>query len=199
MPWRMSGQMLESCSCQMLCPCILGPAHPDAGWCGGAVVFDIQQGNADAVSLAGRKAVFAVDMPGDFMNGHITARLYVDDGASADQRRELEGIFTGKKGGSFAGMSGLITKWLPTQAVRIAVQAGDNATVTIGSVGQLKLAKVKNEAGQQTKVEGAALLRGFGVQTLELARGDGGYFTDPDMRRWVSGGSGSASAFSLNS
>ena len=127
MAWRMTGQMLESCSCKMLCPCTLGPAEPDQGWCSGALLFDIQQGNSDGVNLGGSKVVFAVDLPGDFLGGNGTARLYIDEAASADQRRELEAIFTGKKGGAFDALNSLITKWLPMQVVRTEI-ASDNTS-----------------------------------------------------------------------
>jgi hypothetical protein len=93
MAWNMTGQMLESCSCKMLCPCALGPAEPDQGWCAGALVFDIQRGQADGVSLDRTTVVLVVNMPGDFLGGNGTARLYVDEAASAAQRQELELTF----------------------------------------------------------------------------------------------------------
>ena len=63
MAWQISGQLLDTCSCKLLCPCILGPAEPDQGWCSGALAFDIQQGSS----------VMAFDMPGDFIGGNLTA------------------------------------------------------------------------------------------------------------------------------
>ncbi len=33
MAWSMTGQWLELCSCEMLCPCLLGPAKPTQEWC----------------------------------------------------------------------------------------------------------------------------------------------------------------------
>ncbi len=42
-------------------------------------------------------------------DGDGTARLYIDDGASAEQCRELEAIFQAKKGGPWAILGGLIT------------------------------------------------------------------------------------------
>lgn len=197
MAWRITGKMLESCSCKMVCPCTLGPAEPDQGWCSGALVFDIQQGNSDGVNLGGTKIVFAVDLPGDFLSGNGTARLYLDEAAGADQRRELEAIFTGKKGGAFDVLRGLITKWLPTQVVKTEV-ARDNSSVTVGTVGQLKLQPVKTEDGRQTKLQSAPVLVGFGVESTDLARGDGSQWSDPQMRRWQSGGTGGVSAFTLS-
>lgn len=106
MAWSLSGQMLETCTCQQTCPCNLGPANPDAGWCSGIIMFDIQQGTSDGVALAGTKAVMAFDLPHDFAGGNATARIYIDDRANANQRRELEAVVAGKKGGAFAALGG---------------------------------------------------------------------------------------------
>src|SRR2546425_4428121 len=198
MAWRMTGQLLESCSCKMLCRCTLGPAEPDQGWCSGALLFDIRQGNADGVSLSGCKVVLAVDLPGDFLSGNGTARLYIDESAGADQRRELEAIFTGKKGGAFGALNNLITKWLPVQVVRMEI-ATDNTSAKIGTVGQLTLQPVKTEDGRQATLQNAPVLVGFGVERSDLARGDGSQWSDPQMRGWQSGGHRALTALTFSS
>jgi hypothetical protein len=54
MAWQLTGQIHEACSCKLLCPCWLGPEiEPDQGWCGGMILFDIEQGHADGVDLSG--------------------------------------------------------------------------------------------------------------------------------------------------
>ena len=90
MAWRMAGRFIESCSCKLWCPCWLGPADPDQGWCSGAILVDIQQGNSDGADLGGLKVVFVGDWPKDFASGNGTGRLYIDEAADANQRRELE-------------------------------------------------------------------------------------------------------------
>ena len=199
MAWNMSGQLLETCTCQQTCPCNFGPASPDQGWCSGAIVLDIHQGNADGVSLAGTKAALVFDFPHDFVGGNATARVWIDDRANANQRRELEAIILGKKGGAFAALSAAITKGLPSQFARIEVKSGDKGSVSVGSVGVIQLAKIKDGDGRQAKLENPPTTRAFGLPALELAYGDGSYWADPEMRRWVSGGAGSASPFSMKS
>ena len=89
MAWHITGQSMELCSCKMFCPCWLGPeGEPDQGWCSAVLGYEVQQGSSDGVDLAGTKAVLAADWPGNFFGGNGTARLYVDERASADQRRE---------------------------------------------------------------------------------------------------------------
>lgn len=198
MAWHMTGQLIDSCSCKLACPCILGAAQPDQGWCSGVILFDIQQGNSDGVSLDSLKVAFAIDLPGDFMSGNGTVRLYLDESANAAQRSELEALFQGKKGGPLEAIAGLVTKWLPTQSARIHTHMGDSPSITIGNVGQITLARVKTQDGRQTRLENPPALAPFGVQYHELARGDGSYMADPDMRRWVSGGEGGISPFNMS-
>ncbi|MEQ9121372.1 MAG: DUF1326 domain-containing protein, partial [Alphaproteobacteria bacterium] len=59
MAWKISGQYMESCNCDYLCPCIFtnpqGPATRDH--CTALLVFRIDDGEADGVDLAGGKFV----------------------------------------------------------------------------------------------------------------------------------------------
>ena len=198
MPWQLNGQIIETCSCKMICPCIFGPAEPDQGWCAGAMTFDIQQGNSDGVSLAGTAVALAFDLPGDFFGGNGTARLYIGDSANSDQRRELEAIFTGQKGGAFSALHAMITKMLPPQTTSISVSGGDSPSAKVGNVGQISLQRVKTESGRQATVNDAPLLEAFGMASEDLARGDGSRWSDPDMRSWSSGGTGGIGGFRLS-
>jgi hypothetical protein len=196
MAWRVTGQLHEVCSCKMLCPCWFGPAEPDQGWCSGALIFDVRQGEADGIDLSGSKVVFAADWPGDFWGGNGTARLYLDEAASPDQRRELEAIFSGKKGGPLEPVvAGVISQWLPAKTARIDVQWGDDTTATVGEVGRVQSKRMKSETGEAATVRGAAAMGAFQIESMEVARTAGTRWTDPDMRRWE-GDSGTVSTFS---
>src|ERR1700730_7060055 len=94
MAWNLTAEFTETCSCTMLCPCWYGVQElmvMDQGWCASAWLLRVQQGSADGIDLSGRRLAMALDFPGPTLyDGNGTARLYVDDGRSADQRRELE-------------------------------------------------------------------------------------------------------------
>src|SRR6266567_4765706 len=50
MAWRISGTYLATCSCQLLCPCpVDGPPTGPGGECHGNLVFQVREGNLDAV------------------------------------------------------------------------------------------------------------------------------------------------------
>jgi hypothetical protein len=196
MAWQLTGQLIEACSCKALCPCYLGPAEPDQGWCSGALAFSIQKGQSENVDLSGRAVVWLIDLPKDFASGNGTARLYVDDAANAQQRQELEAIFTGKKGGPWAVLNSIVAKWLPTQAAAIKISDGDSPVVSVGGVGQVKLQSIKDQVGRRTTVMNAASHSLMEISQVDLARSDGSRFADPQMRAWDAWGHGGVSAFS---
>jgi hypothetical protein len=198
MAWSLSGQAFELCNCTALCPCWLGPAKPDQGWCGSAFVFDIDQGHADGVSLAGTRAAFAAEWPADFWSGNGAARVYVDERATPEQRRELEAIFTGKRGGLFgAVLPGIISRWLPTRATRIDVQHGDQRTATVGDVGRVTLSPLKDPTGNATMIQGAAAQAAFQIDRMQVSSARGSRWADGELRPW-DGDSGNLIAFGWN-
>lgn len=196
MAWHVSGQSIELCSCEMLCPCWLGPdGKPDQGWCGGGFAFDIREGNSDGVNLGGTRVFLTALWPGNFFGGDGTARLYLDESASEEQRRELEAIFSGNKGGHLEGLFGAVmTKWLPAKSAKIDIQWGDNPSFTVGDIGQATLQPIKDMAGKPTQVRGAAAQAGFQIESMDLASSKGSRFSDPDIRAWE-GDSGTLHTF----
>ena len=194
MAWTLKGTWYESCSCKMVCPCNLGPAEPDQGWCSGLLGFSIDSGASDGVDLGGTKLVLHAELPGDFTGGIDKARLYLDEAAPEAQRRELEAIFQGKRGGVWEGVAGMIGEFLPSTTTRIEVTGGDNPRVSVEGVGDIALQRVKDEAGKQAVLVNAPLSAGFAVDTLELATATG-RISDPDLRAWETLGNGAAVPF----
>lgn len=200
MAWNISGRSTEFCSCKMLCPCWLGPeGEPDQGWCSAVVAFDIQEGRSDGVDLSGTKVAFTADWPGNFFGGNGVARLYIDSKANAEQRRELEAIFTGKKGGHLEPLFGAVfTRWLPSEVTEIDIRWGDRPSVTVGKVGQATLTPLHDGTGKPTRIEGSAAQAGFQFASMDLASSRGTRWADPDLRQWQ-GDSGTLQQFSWRS
>jgi hypothetical protein len=125
--WRLEGEYLENCNCEVLCPCLLGPrnarggalARPTEGHCDVPMVFQIVRGQYGTVDLAGTHAALAIYTPGAMGDGNWTMGVYVDAKASAEQQRALEAIFFGQAGGPFGRVSPIVTQRLPTRAVTI--------------------------------------------------------------------------------
>jgi hypothetical protein len=170
----------------MMCPCWLGPdGEPDQGWCSGAFGFDIETGTSDGVDLGGTRVALAADWPGNFFRGGGTARLYLDASASAAQRRELEAIFSGRKGGMFeAVFGGVVASWLPAQVARIDIQWGKTPSLSVGDVAAAQLRPLDDGAGHETRVVGALAQGALQIDGMQLASAKGSRWSDPDMRAW---------------
>jgi hypothetical protein len=196
MTWRVSGRSIELCSCKMLCPCWLGPeGTPDLGWCAGVFAFDIREGESDGIKLDGSRVAFAAEWPGNFFGGNGTFRLYVDERTNDDQRRELEAIFSGRKGGHLEGLLGaVITRRLPATVAKIEIVWNDKPSVTVAGIGQATLQPLRDQAGRPTKMQGAVAQAGFLIDSMDLASSKGSRWADPEMRAWE-GDSGTLHAF----
>ena len=186
MAWRLTGQLIETCSCNMFCPCwytVQDLMVMDQGWCASAITFRTREGSSDGVALGGRTVVFAVDFPGPTLfDGNGTARLYIDAGANAEQRRELEAICSGQKGGPMAGIAPLVAKWLPSRSAKIDVDdGGDTISVTVGDAGRVESRRLRDPQGQGFTMRGGGFVTGLGMQEVDLAP-SGSRWTDPDLR-----------------
>jgi len=99
--WAISGQYMESCNCDYLCPCIYtnpqGPATNDN--CYALMVYRIDEGQCGEVSLVGQ-AFDLVICTGEIMaHGDWIFGCVVDDRADETQRGILAAIASGEAGG----------------------------------------------------------------------------------------------------
>jgi hypothetical protein len=190
MPWTLNVDLLESCSCASICPCLLGPAKPDQGWCSGVFGMQITEGNSDGVDLSGAKVVLHFELPGDFVSGIDKAKLYFDPSLSEEQRTQLDAIFHGEKGGLWAGMREAIKEWLPSTVAAVEFSNGSSPGFAVEGVGQVALQPITTEDGTPAQLQNAPLMAAFEMASEDLAFAQGTSFSDPDMRSWESLGQG---------
>ena len=196
MAWSLQGEWIESCSCDMVCACNFGPeGKPSKGWCSAALGLHITQGNSDGVDLSNVRAVLVGDFPGNFLLGNGTGRVYLDEGMSPEQQRELEAILTGKKGGVWEALGASISRMLPTKVARISLDAGENPAISVRGAGEMTFARIKDEKGSQTQIVNSPVSTDFGLGASDVALTEG-QWSDPEMRSWQAGGSGLVSSFS---
>ena len=162
----------------------------DQRWCASAGVFRIQEGNSDGVDLGGRTLAYSWYFPGPFLDGNGTGRLYLDEAAS-EQRKELEVIFQGKKGGPLELFAVLIPRWLATLNTKIELlEEGDTITATIAGGGQIESQRLKDRAGRPTILQNAGLASALQIDTMALAPSTGTRWADPDLPRQFESKSG---------
>lgn len=186
MSWQVSGRSMELCSCKSFCPCWLGPeGEPDQEWCAAIFGWEVESGNSDGVELDGAKVVFVAHWPANFFAGNGSARLYIDESTSADQQRELEGIFSGKKGGVLEGLWGaVLSSWHPAKTAKIDLNMGDEPRVRVEGLGGATLIPFKDGAGNSATLSGAAAMAAFEMESMVLANGTDSSFSDPDLGNW---------------
>ena len=104
LPWHISGSYLEACNCEAICPCrrIGGQqgGRSTYGVCLGSLSWQIKEGDAGGIELAGMRTVLANRYDDDEEGSPWSFFLYVDDRADERQREALEGIFLGRLGGT---------------------------------------------------------------------------------------------------
>jgi hypothetical protein len=102
--WRIAGTYLESCNCEVICPCrrIGGRSGGDStyGVCEGALSWAIERGHAGDVDLSGLAMVLAVRYDDDEPRSPWDFFLYVDERGDERQRDALEAILMGRLGGT---------------------------------------------------------------------------------------------------
>ena len=119
--WEVGGQYYETCSCDFVCPCILGQmaVRPSKGTCTFAMGFQIRQGSYGSVSLNGLGFIVLGLTPEAMGKGNWSVGLIIDEKASAEQRDAITAIASGAAGGPMAALSGLIGKFLGAESAPI--------------------------------------------------------------------------------
>ncbi len=191
MPWRVSGEYLENCSCDLFCPCLLGPrdpvrqfpaARPTAGWCDIPAVFHVRDGDCDGVALGGHAVVLAIHIPGRMSDGDWRVAPYLPAGASAAQRDALADIFLGRRGGPISRVASVVTEWAEPRVVPIAYEAeGTRRRVRIPDVLDIEVEGLIGADGRrEIWIEN---IRHMAARRLAAAIGRRGRYTR-DAARW---------------
>lgn len=99
--WELSGEYMESCNCDYLCPCIFtNPQAPATHeHCTALMVYRIDSGRRGDVALDGLKFALVIRSQRVMADGGWTFGCVVDEAADEAQRRALVEIVSGKAGG----------------------------------------------------------------------------------------------------
>src|SRR6186713_3322382 len=135
--WTISGRYYETCSCDVLCPCIVTQmtARPTKGSCTFAMAFQIERGSNGSVELGGLSFIVLGFTPGPMSDGNWSVGLIIDERASDQQRDAIAAIASGAAGGPMAPLSGLIGKFLGVERAPIKFErSGNKGSVTAGAL-----------------------------------------------------------------
>src|SRR6476659_2067707 len=135
MSWNLRGSYIETCSCELMCPCNLSFDHGATyDFCRVTLVFNIREGTVEGTDIAGCKVALVADTPKVMTEGNWRVGVFVDDGASDAQFDLLVQVFSGQLGGPMAGLAPLIGEMLGVERATIEVaQDGLRHRVSVGS------------------------------------------------------------------
>jgi hypothetical protein len=123
MAWNLSGSYVETCSCELMCPCNLSFSHGATyDFCRVTLVFNIVDGTVEDTDVSGRKVALIADTPKVMTDGNWRVGVFIDDAASEAQFDKLLGVFSGQLGGPMAGLAPLIGEMLGVQRAAIEVE-----------------------------------------------------------------------------
>lgn len=135
MSWNLRGNYVETCSCELMCPCNLSLDHGATyDFCRVTLVFDLREGAVDGTDIAGCKVVLIADTPKVMTDGNWRVGVFIDDHATEAQFDKLVQVFSGQLGGPMAGLAPLISEMLGVE--RAAIDVDDDGLrhrVRVGS------------------------------------------------------------------
>ena len=135
MSWSLKGSYVETCSCELMCPCNLSFDHGATyDFCRVTLVFDIREGEIDGTDVGGVPVALIADTPKVMTEGNWRLGVFVDDSASDEQAEKLGQVFSGALGGPMAGLAPLVGEILGIAREPIEVRHdGLRHSVRIGS------------------------------------------------------------------
>jgi hypothetical protein len=144
MAWNLKGGYVETCSCELMCPCNLSLDHGATyDYCRVVLAFNITQGDVEGMDISGRKVVMIADSPKVMTEGNWRLGVYIDNGASDEQFAKLGQVFGGELGGPMAGLVPLIGEMLGIEradiemdddGLRHTVRVGDSIDIEIEDI-----------------------------------------------------------------
>lgn len=122
MAWQLKGSYVETCSCELMCPCNLSFDHGATyDFCRVSLAFNIREGEIEGTDIAGRKVVLIADTPKIMTEGNWRLGVFIDDEATDDQFDKLVQVFGGQLGGPMAGLAPLVGEILGVERATIEV------------------------------------------------------------------------------
>jgi hypothetical protein len=175
MSWSIKGAYVETCSCDLICPCNASFAHGATyDYCRVTLVFDIREGEVDGTDVGGLTVAAIADTPKVMTDGNWRLGLFVDERATDEQMNKLVDVFSGQLGGPMAGLIPLVGEILGVERAPIAVEHdGVRHSVRIGDAIDFEIEDIVPfgiETGEPVKLSGMFHPAGSDLTVAEASR-----------------------------
>ena len=136
MSWSLSGSYVETCSCELMCPCNLSFDHGATyDFCRVTLVFVIREGEVEGTDIGGLNVAVIADTPKVMTDGNWRLGVFIDEQATDEQMEKLVQVFSGQLGGPMAALTPLVGEMLGVERARIEVaDDGLRHSVRVGDV-----------------------------------------------------------------
>ena len=123
MAWNLTGSYVETCSCELMCPCNLSLDHGATyDFCRVTLVFDIREGEIEGTDIGGRKVAAIADTPKVMTEGNWRLGVFIDDQATDEQFGKLVQVFGGQLGGPMAALAPLVGEMLGVERAAFEIR-----------------------------------------------------------------------------
>jgi hypothetical protein len=120
--WNLKGSYVETCSCELMCPCNLSFDHGATyDFCRVTLAFNIRDGEIEGTNVDGLKVVVIADTPKVMTEGNWRLGMFVDDQATDEQADKLAAVFGGQLGGPMGGLAPFVGEILGVERATIEV------------------------------------------------------------------------------
>ena len=159
MAWTLEGSYIETCSCELICPCnasLSNGATYDR--CRVILVFNITNGDVEGTDVSGLRVAAVADTPKVMTDGDWRLGMFIDDAASDEQAEKLMAVFGGQLGGPMEALGPLVGENLGVDRARIDVREdGLHHSVRIGEAVEFEIEDIVPfgvETGQPVRITG---------------------------------------------
>ncbi len=155
--WSLKGNYFESCTCDLICPCItLQP--PTTGTCTALLGWHIDEGNLDDTDLSNLDVAMFLEAPGLLTEGNFRVALYVDSSASEAQVQAISELYGGQHGGHLGVVASLVGEVVSVKQAPIDYQInGKTRSLKVGDVGSSEVVEVEGADGGPVTVSNPPL------------------------------------------
>ena len=175
MSWSLAGSYVETCSCELMCPCNLSMDHGATyDFCRVTLVFNIREGAVDNTDIAGCKVALIADTPKVMTDGNWRLGMFVDEQATDEQFDKLVKVFGGQLGGPMAMLAPLVGEIVGVE--RAAIEVSDDGLrhrVRVGDVIEFEVEDIVPfgvETGQPVRFDGMFHPAGSNLTMAEARR-----------------------------
>ena len=159
MSWSLEGSYFESCSCNVVCPCVpLMSFGATNDYCRLVMVFHVKKGEVEGTDVSGLTVAAVADTPKVMTEGNWRLGVFIDANASDEQAEKLGGVFSGALGGPIEALGPLIGENLGVKRAPIEVREdGLTHAVTIGDEVDFEIEDIVPfgvESGQPAQLTG---------------------------------------------